>query len=69
MQKFSKISIIIPVKNEVKNVEPLAKEIIKKCSSITFEIIFINDGSQDGTEKKLINLIKKYKNLRLISHQ
>ncbi len=66
---MSKISIIIPVKNESKNVEVLTNEILKYCSSLSYEIVFVNDGSVDETEKKLIKLKNKYKNLRLINHQ
>ena len=51
---MSKISIIIPVKNESKNVEVLTNEILKYCSSLHYEIVFVNDGSVDETEKKLI---------------
>ena len=68
MKKISKISIIIPVKNELDNVKPLTQEIVDVCSFCDFEIIYINDGSVDGTEKELINLKKKYNNLRLINH-
>ena len=34
MQKFSRFSIIIPVKNEAQNVEILTKEIYKNCKSM-----------------------------------
>ena len=47
---MSKISIVIPVKNESRNVEVLTREIFKFCSSLSYEIIFINDGSKDDTE-------------------
>ena len=50
------------------NVQPLTKEISDTCYSLNYEIIFINDGSTDGTESKLINLKHKYDNLRVITH-
>ena len=68
MSSTSKISIVIPVKNEIRNVQPLTKEISDTCFSLNYEIIFINDGSTDGTEAKLINLKHKYDNLRVITH-
>lgn len=66
-----KFSIIIPVYNEVDNVEKLFEEIlqvpdIKKCD---FEIIFVNDGSTDGTKEKLQSLSLGHKSLlQVISH-
>ena len=66
---MSKISIVIPVKNESRNVEVLTREIFKFCSSLSYEIIFINDGSKDDTEKRIIKLKNKYNNVRVINHQ
>ena len=68
MKRTSKISIIIPVKNETKNVQVLVKEIYQACSFFDYEIIFINDGSSDDTELELIKLKRNYKKLRVISH-
>jgi len=53
--KKIKFSIIIPVYNEEDNVSILHQEIIQvmKSFSDSFEIIFINDGSEDNT---LVNL-------------
>ncbi len=45
-----KISVVIPVCNEVENVEPLAQEIHAALARYApFEIIFVDDGSTDGT--------------------
>jgi glycosyltransferase involved in cell wall biosynthesis len=45
------ISLLIPVRNEEKCVEPITREIIPVMNSagLPFEIIFINDHSTDGT--------------------
>ncbi len=53
-----KLSIIIPVFNEEKNVESLHSEIVAVLTQLksSFEVIFIDDGSTDGTYKKLISL-------------
>ena len=51
-----KISVVIPVYNEVESVEQLYKELIKVLSSFdSYQIIFVDDGSSDGS----INVIKK----------
>lgn len=45
-----KISVVIPVCNEADNVEPLAREIQAALAAhAPFEIIFVDDGSTDGT--------------------
>jgi dolichol-phosphate mannosyltransferase len=44
------ISIVVPVCNEAENVGPLAQEICAALSAHRpFEIIFVDDGSSDGT--------------------
>lgn len=48
-----KISVVVPVYNEEGNVAELHKEIKQVCEQnhYEYEIIFINDGSSDGTDK------------------
>jgi dolichol-phosphate mannosyltransferase len=46
-----RVSVVIPVCNEVDNVGPLAQEIQAALAAFApFEIIFIDDGSTDGTD-------------------
>lgn len=56
-----KISIIVPVYNEFGNIKKFHKELIKSLISTrkTFEIIYIDDHSNDGTYKYLKSLEKK----------
>jgi len=52
------ISIIIPFYNEKENVKDILEEVFKICSELrdyNFELICINDGSNDGTLEKLID--------------
>ncbi len=45
-----KLSVVIPVCNEAENVQPLAREIQAALAAHRpFEIIFVDDGSTDGT--------------------
>jgi polyisoprenyl-phosphate glycosyltransferase len=61
------ISIIIPCFNEAGNVDLLYKEICESCSQLTFEIIFVNDGSTDTTAKVINELYKKDSRISVIS--
>lgn len=60
-----KISIVIPVYNEENSVTPLHKEIKDVLSLLghSYEIIFIDDGSNDGTLTEL----KKLSPVKIIS--
>ena len=59
------LSIIIPVYNEEKNVGELHKEILEVCQKLDreFEIIFIDDGSNDNT----LDELKKLSPIKIIS--
>ena len=49
-----RLSVVVPVKNEQDNVEPLVREIAAALSgNTTFEIIYVNDGSTDATQARL----------------
>lgn len=51
-----KLSIIICVYNEEPNIQPLNKWINESIHDIDFEIIYVDDGSTDGTRKEIIGL-------------
>lgn len=57
----SSISIIIPALNEEKNIRPLTNKIVKNIKKIKFEIIFVDDHSDDNSKNILLNLSKKFK--------
>lgn len=49
----TELSVVAPVFNEVKNIEPLLKRlapVLESCAS-SYEIIFVDDGSTDDTLK------------------
>jgi glycosyltransferase involved in cell wall biosynthesis len=51
MDAKPELSIVIPVYDEDENVEPLYRSIIQACDRLgqAYEMIFVDDGSQDGT--------------------
>jgi len=58
---MKKISIIIPIYKEEKNIFKLTNKIRKSLKSVKYEIIFVDDNSKDGTKKILKKLKKEYK--------
>jgi len=61
------ISIIIPIYNEQDNIERLIESIVKALLDINYEVILINDGSTDDSEKKIIETTSKHSNFHLLS--
>lgn len=58
--KFNKIttppnglSIVIPFRNEAKNLEPLLNSLASQNCALPYEVILVNDGSDDGYESVL----------------
>ncbi|MBI2523116.1 glycosyltransferase family 2 protein [Candidatus Woesearchaeota archaeon] len=65
---MTELSIVIPVLNEEKNLETLHKSIITslKKENISYEIIFIDDGSTDNSYNLLAKLHQKDKRVKVI---
>ena len=61
-----KISIIIPVYKEFNNIEKLSLKIKKYLKNSIYEVIFVDDSSNDGSEELLKKINKKYKNFKYI---
>ncbi|MES2874704.1 MAG: glycosyltransferase family 2 protein [Bacteroidota bacterium] len=47
------LSVVITVLNERDNIEPLLAEIRDALINIDYEVIFVDDGSSDGTQRKI----------------
>ncbi|HUC51043.1 MAG TPA: glycosyltransferase family 2 protein [Xanthobacteraceae bacterium] len=62
------ISVVVPVRNEAGNIAPLVAEIAAALSGRAFEIVYVNDGSTDGTEQELLRLMAQHSWLRQITH-
>ena len=63
------LSVVIPAYNEEENILAAAKEItaVLKACRIENEIIFVNDGSKDGTWQMICKASEKLENVRGIS--
>jgi dolichol-phosphate mannosyltransferase len=63
------ISVVVPVRNEAGNVVPLVAEIAAALRGRSFEVVFVNDGSTDETEARLMALMAERPWLRQIRHR
>jgi len=63
------ISICIPCRNEVDNVQPMAEKLVtllQRYEHYIFEIIFIDNYSDDGTRDKLREICAREKRIKAI---
>lgn len=65
-----KISIVVPVYNEADNINSLIAEIVTAMSQAeAYEIIYVDDGSNDDTATVLKLALQNIKALRVIRHR
>lgn len=60
------ISIVIPLYNEVDNIEPLCRAILGVMQDRSYEVIIVDDGSTDGSTEKLKEWCSLHTNFRSI---
>ncbi len=61
MSEQVRLSVVVPCYNEEGNVEPLWRETVEVLGGrgIDFEMIFVNDGSVDGTMERLRSIVER----------
>jgi dolichol-phosphate mannosyltransferase len=63
------LSVVVPVCNEEPNVEPLALEVAAALRGrLPFELIYVDDGSTDGTAAAALAARGRVPELRLLRH-
>jgi dolichol-phosphate mannosyltransferase len=63
------VSVVVPVRNEQGNIGPLVEEIADALNGRwAFEIVYVNDGSTDGTADELQQLMASRPYLRQLKH-
>ncbi|MGV3707090.1 MAG: glycosyltransferase family 2 protein [Arcticibacter sp.] len=55
------LSVVITVLNERENIQPLLEAIRKALGTLNYEVVLVDDGSSDGTQKE----IRKYADERI----
>ncbi|MDP4011269.1 MAG: glycosyltransferase family 2 protein [Candidatus Roizmanbacteria bacterium] len=61
------LSIVIPVFNEKNNILPLLDALLPILENYSHEVLFVNDGSRDGTAEIITEIAQKNHNIKLVS--
>ncbi len=69
MSAAPQVSVVIPVRNEAPNIAPLVAEIEAALAGISHEIIYVDDGSTDGTQGVLAGIAASGAPLRWLRHR
>jgi glycosyltransferase involved in cell wall biosynthesis len=51
---MKELSLVIPVMNEEDNIKPLLETVHASLQGLDYEVILVDDGSSDGTKKRII---------------
>ena len=62
------LSILIPVRNETESLQDLVEYFSKNSTKINYEVLIINDFSQDDTLAKARTLFSQKKNFRVLNN-
>jgi glycosyltransferase involved in cell wall biosynthesis len=64
-----RISVLVPIYNEQKNIPPLCEELFGVLDHIgsSFEIIMVDDGSRDGSLAALVAVAEQRPELKIVS--
>ena len=62
------VSIIIPVFNEEENINPMIQEIQEAMEDADYEILFVDDGSNDRTFEMITQAKSKEDKVRVVKH-
>ena len=65
---LSGVSVVVPVYDEEENVVPLAEELAAALTAldVPWEVVFVDDGSKDGTRKRVLDTVENRPGFRLV---
>lgn len=62
------LSVVVPVLDEAENILPLVDEIRAVLEGERFEVVYVDDGSTDGTPARLAEAAARYPEVRVLAH-
>lgn len=62
------LSVVVPVRNEAANIRPLIGEIVQALAHVAHEIVYVDDGSIDGTLEELRAMQREVPTLTIRRH-
>lgn len=70
ISKTTSLSLFFPMYNEVQTVEPMVLEALEVLENLVddYEVIIVDDGSSDGSEKIAADLAHRYSRVRYVEH-
>ena len=64
------LSVVIPVLNEAGNIEPLLAEVVAALQGkFDYEIVYVDDASDDATPDELASARRRHPPLRVVTHR
>ena len=64
------LSVVIPVLNEAGNIEPLLAEVVAALQGkFDYEIVYVDDASDDATPDELASARRRHPQLRVVTHR
>lgn len=64
--KRPNLSLVVPVYNEEENIAPMIEAVEKALGEMSYELIFVDDGSSDSTVATVKQHLKQHKQIQLL---
>jgi dolichol-phosphate mannosyltransferase len=66
LDKSTFVSVVVPLYNEAPTLEPLYDEVAGALAAVTWELVYVDDGSTDGSYQELTRLHDLHSNVRVV---
>ncbi len=63
------LSIIVPVRNESENLNDICNHFSKNLKNLNYEVLIVNDFSEDNTLEKAKSLLTSFHNIKILSNK